>query len=180
MRFDIREKGSREFYEEMIYVVTKRVEILKSNKIKLNTVGNYYRNTLYLGILGIVVSLLAFIFLKMNLFFILLVIMLILMALICIAMYRTNKYVEALMNEEGTRTVEINNDGIKYKDAKKDLNYAWQDIAKVVMGDYSITFLPKNSNEFVIAIMDKYKDDVLKVINDNNLRGLLIGNVDRM
>ena len=177
MRFEIKEKGSREFFEELIYVVTKRDEILKRNKLKLNTVGNYYRNTLYLGILGIVVSVLAYIFLKMNIFLLMAGMMVFLMTFVCIAIYRTNKYIEAMMNETEAKTIEVDDKGIRYKDGKKDLNYAWDDIVKVVVGDYSITFLPKNNNEFVVGMIAEYKDDILKIINDNNLQHLLIGNI---
>ena len=174
MKFEINERGSRQFYDEIVYVSARRNEIEKTRKLKLNGFNKYYRGYIILGCVSTVMMIVFYFLFNMNIFLIFAGMMLFASIFIIMNYFKLNKYIDNMMSETDTKIIEIDENGLVYKDGVKELNYKWDEMLGIVVGKHSVSFLPKQLNEYAVAMEIKYKDDILKIINDNGLQNLLI------
>lgn len=174
MKIEVKERGSREFYEEMVYISAKRTEIEKKRSVKLNVFSKYYRSYIFLGIGGTLLMLAFYLMFASYYFLILAGMMAFATILIFINYLNLKKYIDSMMTDAGTKIVEVEKDHVSYSDGNKTLTYKWEDILGVVPGNHSVTFLPKKMNEYAIAVESRYKGDILNVLKRNHLEDLII------
>ena len=177
MKFVIKEAGSREFYDELLYVAAQRRNISKGKKLKQGTISGFYKKKLILGLFGMAFVAGSWLLFRDAVFVILLIMMALLTAIVLYYLKTVNKSVDSLMDTSGERTVEIDAEGVKFTDESKSLDYRWDDIMKIVIGEHSVSFLPVKENEFVIALEDRYKDEILSVLKENGLLDKTVGNI---
>ena len=166
MKFEVNERGSRDYYDEFLYI-TSRYKKYQNNPKKKT-----YRLTRYLAvyeILALVVGALNGYFYYLNGYVIHLVMacMLGLMLIIYLRYhYTVEKRIKELMSEKGNKEVEINGEYIRFHDDSKDIRLKWDDICGAVNGRYGICFLPKDSAGILISVSKPYMDKMLEGLKE--------------
>lgn len=174
MRFEITEKGSRDFYEEVLYLSLIRKDVLKNKKYKMYKVCDYFKRYIIFAGMSILLMFIFYIMFKNGLFLMLAGMMLLVLAYEILSMNSVNRYINAALSEDANRAVEINEDGVFYADGNKDLRLSWDAIHSVVIGKYSISFFPKNETDYIISLESKYKDSVSDCVKQYGKADLLV------
>ena len=174
MRFEIKEKGSRNFYEEVLYLSLIRKDVLKNKKYKMYKISDYHKRYIIFAGISILLMFIFYLLFKNGLFLMFAGMMLLILAYEILSMNNFNKYIDAALSQDANRVVEINEDGVFYADGNKDLRLNWDGIHSVVIGKYSISFFPKIETDYIISLESKYKDSVSDCVKQYGKAELLI------
>ena len=161
MKLVIKERGSKDYYNEFLYVAFNYKKILNNPNKKAKKITN----SLLLYGLFIILSILLFIYFyktdnsKLYLVFIGMFIF-ILLADIFMLFFSCNR-IKEYMNEKGSKTINIEKDFISYKDNNKSFRVDFDDLKYVVINKYSICFIPKNKLSALISVNIEHKKDVI-------------------
>ena len=174
MRLEIRNAGSRQFAEELMYVISQKKTIAKEHRLKSGNITATYRYYLLLGAFGVVFTIVAYLVFKYLIFILLCGVFAAFLFVYYVSMQKTNRYMDQIIADRGTRVIELKEDEISFTDNVKTVNYSWNDVLAVVVGQYSITVIPTADNELAIGIDIQHKDDIVSFLDANNLNKLLI------
>ena len=176
MRLEVKERGTKEYYDEFLYVVSKYKNFKKNPRRKA------YQFTKYLFFYNIFVFftlLLNFYFYLDNkdLIFIFMTGALTVTLLIqVIYLILCKKRLKLFLNTAGVRTIEFNEQGIEYIDDDKNLRVKWEDLKYVIINKYSICMLPKAILQGFTSVSTKYKENVIEGLKKYNMESILIDN----
>ncbi len=171
MTIEIKEKGTKEFYKEVVNVISQYRQLIKKPEAKLNDNFRSYAFLMIafvimfaanlfeaiqgdLGVLNIAAITASF------------------MALIVLLIYRRNmkKMVDAYLNDDRPSTVTLDENGIELnKGGSHVTRLGWEDVALVRSFKESTCFIAKNVSGLVIAVTNLYKDDIMKYLEDNTV-----------
>jgi hypothetical protein len=171
MTIEIKEKGTKEFYKEVVNVISQYRQLIKKPEAKLNDNFRSYAFLMIafvimfaanlfeaiqgdLGVLNIAAITASF------------------MALIVLLIYRRNmkKMVDAYLNDDRASTVTLDENGIELnKGGSQVTRLGWEDVALVRSFKESTCFVAKSVTGLVIAVTNLYKDDIMKYLEDNNV-----------
>lgn len=179
MKIEVKTKGSKEYYDEFLYMAFKYKRIKKNPKMKARKLTSFlicHDSFILLSIILFIIFYwqyndLVFIFFcgMMTLLFI----------YILIYLKAVKKQIKNYMGRSGNKTIDINDKCIEYKDEEKDLRIKWEDIHSIIINKYSICFLPiEQSSKIFIALSIEYKNEVLSGIEKYKKKSLLIDNSD--
>ena len=179
MEFKIKNNGSKEFYDEFLYVVTQY------KKIKNNPEKKAYRMTRYLiiYILFVLAGMLLFGFMysgHKNLIWAALIGMYSLL-LVYLVIYLVNltKKIKTYIDMEDEQIINIDDKGVKISSGENAFTINWDDIANIVVNKYSICFIPKTAANFLMSVSVEYIDNVVEAIKKVNRESLLVDNFDK-
>ena len=79
------------------------------------------------------------------------------------------KRINKLINTYTKTILEINNKAILIENNNTKVKMELKDINKVLEGKYTITFIPKELSIPFITTRIEYKEEINKVINQNNI-----------
>ena len=178
MRLEVKEHGSKEYYNEFLYVAAKY------NKIKKNPRRKVYNFTKYL----IVYNVLVFLMVILSLHFYFSTYSTVYMfyvgafsgalAIQIGYLYKCRKRINLLLNTKGVRIIEFSASGIEYIDDDKNIRVKWDDIKYVVINKYTICIIPKIVINGFTSIDTKYKEEIIATLKKYNKLSLLIDNSD--
>jgi hypothetical protein len=86
-----------------------------------------------------------------------------------------NKAVKEYMNDDRPSVVTLDDNGVEIE--KKDsqaIRLAWDNVAFVRVFNESTCFFSKDLNGIVLAVNNKYKNELLDYIKDNNIQVLVV------
>ena len=167
MKIEIKEKPTRNFYNEILYIQTNYKKILRNPSRragKLTTSVILYLLTAFTAIL---VSLYFYTQDKPNnifqyyAFFFLILFIFAFFYLILVNR-RLNQLVHFAKDNQSTIT--IDNKNISLIKDKSTVSITWDSLQSIVINKYSIIFLPQDISNMYIAINTEYKEEILKVV----------------
>lgn len=179
MKIEVKERGSRAFYDEFLYVASNY------KKIKKNPEKRVYRLTYslisYEFILLLCIGLITSFYLKENdiLFMFLIGMLSLLFVFVLMYAIMINKRIKAFMNDKGNKIVDINETGVEFLDDEKNIKIMWDNIDCIVVNKYSICFLPKDATNILISVNTDYKDDVEQGIDECGYSSFVVDNSDK-
>lgn len=176
MKFSIKERGSRDYYNEFLYIVFNYKMFLKNPYKKAHKLTNML---LYYGIMLLLfIGLFIYFYIDESSNFYLIFIgffsfvFLLDVFILISGIKRINNYV----NDKDTKHISIEKDYIEYKDNSKSFKVKFKDIKYVIMNKYSICFLPSSLNNAIISITIEYKNDIINVLKKFKREELIIDN----
>jgi len=175
MKIEIPERGSKEYYDEYLYILTKYKKLINNPHIKITKLTN---ESFRLCLLSIIMTILMFIifiintdnkvFLYLGIFFILLII------LSVIYYYIITTNINKLRSNKGLITIEFNKDKIQYITKDKQLDILWDDIKYIIINKYTITFIPYEINKTILSINITYKEELFKILKKLKKEDLIV------
>ncbi len=176
MIIEVKTRGSKEFYDEMLYVITYCKKFLKNPKKK----AWQYTKFLYIY-MGLSLAMLgAFIVLytldREWYSSVLIGAFLLCFFFVLILFFTVTKRIKMYMNDKSDKTIEITNECISYSSDTMNLKMNKDDIGVIVINKYSICVLPKQLNSYAISISMDYLDEFLKGTNENGYSNMVVDN----
>ena len=178
MKLEITKRGSKEFYDEVLYVISKYKDIINDSNIKIHGLR---RDSINLGLVSLLFSIICFlmyffnknndIILYVGYFFIFLIILSIIYYFIIVN--RINK----LRDPEDKIIIKFDTNKIYYSRSSAKYNIKWEELKYILFNKYSINFIPKDKNNILLSISTEYKEQVLEAINKYKYSNLIIEKV---
>ena len=171
------EKGSKDYYNEFVFVSTNYKKILNSPKMKVKNIVNQY-------ILVLILSLVVLSFITYNIIIdnysyfdvVILTIFSCIILLYGLMLLKIKNNIKLYLNSKGSTTIIIDEDGIKKSCDRDDILLKWCNVAYVIINKYSICFIPKELPSFLLGIPIEYKDKIVKGIEKYDKTSILIDN----
>jgi len=173
MKLEFNERGSKEFYDEILFVNANYYKILKNKNKKINRLTISFIKYLIISI--IFTCLTIFLYLRTNDSFYTFVIgIYIILILFCIYfIIITNKRIKELISREEKITINITENYIEYKSVNSIFKINFEDVACILINKYSICFVPKTTKNAMISITSNYKDQIIKLLKKYKKESLL-------
>ena len=171
MRIEVKEKASKEFYEEVVNAMTQYRKLLKNPAAKLtNNFKTYRTSLLVLGVLFVLDLVMGFMWTFDTLTTVSLVVVA-LAALLCfVYLNNMNKLVNNYLSDTRTSVVTLDENGVELnKTGSQVVRLGWDNVAFVRAFKESTCFVAKDLAGLVIAVNNLHKDELLGYIRDNNI-----------
>ena len=176
MTIEVKEKGSEEFYKEVVNVISQYRQFIKKPEAKLS--DNFKTYTILMATMAILFVL----WIMRGIFdgfdaWTGAVLASTFMAFVVLFIYRKNmtKMVEAYLNDGRTSMITLDEKGVELnKNGSEIMRVGWESVALVRSFNESTCFIAKNVTGLVIAVTNLYKDDVMNYLEDNNIDVMII------
>lgn len=176
MTIEVKEKGSKEFYKEVVSVISQYKQLIKRPEAKLSDSFRSYNVVMFLMALlfamnfydGITDGFTGLKSAAVTATFI---------AFIVLLIYRINmgKMVEKNLSDDRASTVILDENGVEFsKEGSMVIRLAWNDVAFVRSFKEATCFLARSETPLVISITNKYKDEIMKYLEDNSINVRII------
>ncbi len=179
MKFEFKERESRSFYDEILFVAAYYKKIINNKYKKVTKLSTYMIKNIIISLLLIIV--IGFYYYKtMNKLNFFMLGILIAIVLYCIYyLIFIKKRIDAFVNYKGKMTITINDKKIEYKDENNSFKADWDQIAFILVSKYSICFIPKTRENAMITLNSENKDKLISVLEKYNKKDLLVDNSGR-
>lgn len=174
MKFEYDKRESKEFYEEVLFILYRYREIKRKPNKKAKSLIKDLTFYEVLGIIAIILEIISYIMYKNIMFIVFTGMVLFIFIFLLVLLINSKKHVELLMNIKGKITVEIEKNNIIYNDGTKKYEISWKEISNVIFNKYSITFLPNTLNSVIISIPIKEKDNIISLLKKYKKEELII------
>lgn len=171
MTIEVKEKGSEEFYKEVVNVISQYRQFIKKPEAKLS--DNFKTYTILMAAMAILFVL----WVMRGIFdgfdaWTGAVLASTFMAFVVLFIYRKNmsKMVQAYLNDGRTSMITLDEKGVELnKNGSEVMRVGWESVALVRTFHESTCFIAKNVTGLVIAVTNLYKDDIMNYLEDNNI-----------
>ena len=178
MKLEITKRGSKEFYDEVLYVISKYKDIVSNSNIKIHGLR---KDAISLGLISLILSiitLLMYFFNKSNKMFMYIGYFFIFLVILSIVYYLIiNIRINKLREPDDKIIIKFDNKKIYYSRSNMKYDIGWKDIKYILINKYSISFIPRDKNNILLSISTEYKDKVIDAINKYNYSNLVIEKV---
>ncbi len=176
MKIEVKERGSKEFYDEMLYVITYHKKFEKNPKHKAWKYSSY----LYLMMAVSIVMLIAFIAMylweKEWYSLVMIGVFLLLFFFILVLFITVKKRIKMFMSDGSEKTIEITNECINYGSDTMNLKMKKEEIAVILINKYSTCILPKELNKYSISISNDYLNQFLEGAKEEGYESIIVDN----
>ena len=174
MKIEIQNNGTKEYYEEFLYIIQKYKRINKNPRKKVHSIINMLIVEIILIILLLTIS--SFIFINYRIYPVIVGTTGVLLFIFLFSLYSYKRKVKEFMTCNETKVLKINKDCVEYFSDKITIKQKWENIKYVIINKHSIVFFPYNMNEIFISISISYKKDIIKAIKKYAKESKLIDN----
>ncbi len=175
MKIEVKEKGSKEYYDELLYIVSNNV-LQKNPHKKIKRITTH---AIQLGIISLLILIpftVLYILSPTAMYLIVIILFTICVILSVVYYILITKKIELIANTNQNSIFEINKEGITIKVAKQQHHLDYKEIDNIIINKYTICFMSTTNQSLytrieykdeVIGALTKYKQDKLIVDNTN-------------
>ena len=171
MIIEVKEKGSKEYCKEVVNTMSQYKKLITRPDAELK--DHFKSYPIWTGIMASLFTIWLFhgIFNGFNVWIgVVLVITGLAFILVIANLINMNKMVSAYLNDDRTSTVTLDEKGVELnKGGSQVIRVGWNDVTVVRSFKESVCFLAKNVTGFVIAVTNRYNDDIMKYLEDNHV-----------
>ena len=169
MRIEITEKGSEEFYREVVNITSQYRYILKNHHYKLKDYFRQFRSLLILSTAALAILILMAVFWGIDPFYYALIGALGIEAVMCVGyLYVLNKMLKAMLADTRTSVLSLDDTGVELnKGGSQIVKIGWDNIAVVRIYQQSIAFVSGDRTGIVICAAKQYAGEILAWLREN-------------
>ena len=167
MKIEIKERGKDSFYDEFLSVLSNYKKFIKNPNKKVHQMSKDALLMCGISLLMLIITTILFIgsasnelYRYISYFFSFLVVF------SGLYFFIIKKRIKELKNINGTIVLDFNSDNIEYETSNNKYQVKWSAIKRIIIGKYSISFLPSDINTPVISVSRDYEDEVMKAIKE--------------
>lgn len=176
MKIEFKERGRKEYYEEMLYISYYFSKASKNPQKKVYLFTSYmWIHSLYMAVL-LLVSLFFYFWMREVSFIFLTGAVFILLIAELYLIYQGKERMKRFLSTNDTKIIELTKEGIDFEDVQRNYRISWNEIRYILINRYSITFLPKSNDNLLISIDKQYQESVLEAIRECEKEDLIIDN----
>ena len=171
MTIEIKEKGTRAFYKEVVNVVSQYRQLLYKPEDKLK--DNFKKNIFMIAAMGLIFLMFLYGGIKGS-FSTMMILAMAFAAMAAVAtalvQSRMNKMVDGYLADDRPSLVTIDENGIELeKTGSQAVRLAWDNVAFVRVFAESTSFFSKDLSGIVLSVTNEHKKELLDYIKDNNI-----------
>ena len=177
MKFEVKTRGSKEFYDEMLYVATYFKKFIKNPHKKAWQYTKFL--LMYMAISVVMAGCFIALYLMDSTDFVysLFIGMFALIFLFTVILFvSVKKRIKIYLNDISEKTIEITENEILYSSDTMNLKMKKEEIGIIVINKHSICILPKEASLFAISISNDYLDVFMKGAKENGYDNILVDN----
>jgi len=172
MKIEIEEKGSNNYYDEFLYIINNYKKIQNNKNIKIKKLSSISYLYLIISLIILIIYSILYISDKTKMNLIIMIIFIILTIFSIFYIYLVKKNIKTLSNNFVPTKIEISSNYVKIDNAKKNISLNWDEIKYILIGSYTISFIPNNNKEFITTRID-YKDKITAALKKYDKEHLL-------
>ena len=166
MKIEINEKGPRAYYDEITYIKQNFSRVLKNPGKPARTHTSY----IMIRVIGFVIVVTAAVYLYRStgdiLYGIMSLAMLVALAAVGMSLVTGLKKMKTLKEEDGSRVIEVTEEGISCTENGKVNYLSWDNILCIAINKHSVAVLPKETAFYGIYAPISYKDQMIQAIRE--------------
>ena len=171
MTIEIKEKGTRAFYKEVVNVVTQYRQLLYKPEDKLK--DNFKKNVFMIAAMALIFLMFLYGGIKGS-FSTMMILAMAFAAMAAVAtalvLSRMNKMVDGYLADDRPTLVTIDENGIELeKTGSQAVRLAWDNVAFVRVFAESTSFFSKDLSGIVLSVTNEHKKELLDYIKDNDI-----------
>ena len=170
MEIRINDSGSKDYYGEVLAVMSNYGKLVKNPRQKIR--GLHKQAMMLTGIalvFLVVFSILYAMDMSYTLYFYIIIIFAVALVLGIIYNILINRRISQLKNPGADKRLVIENDHVELSIDSEKTRLLISEIQYILINNYSIAFLPQNINSKMIAVNVAYKNEILNSINEKNI-----------
>lgn len=176
MELIVDKNGTKEYYDEMLFVISRFNKYSKKPNVKAQLLTKYLFKYLFFDLLGIILAICFYIIFHNNYFIFMMGAIVLIMIYTIILYNNAKKQINNYLNDTSIKRIIIDNDYIRYQNDSVDYKISLADIKYIIVNKYSVVFLPNNINTICISLSIEYLDFVKEALKDNKASDKLIFN----
>lgn len=176
LKIEVREKGTKAFYKEVVCVIAQYLRLMKKPDRKLQDTFKMLRTYLTICTVLLVIVLAMAIAWGMDALSIAAIaLMVAAIALSGIQLYRFSNMVKAYLGDPRASLITLDPSGVELdKEGAQVIRVAWDEVAFVRVFDESVCFFAKGVRGLVIAVNRSREQEILAYLKDNRINVRLI------
>lgn len=170
MEIRINDSGSKDYYGEVLAVMSNYGKLVKNPRQKIR--GLHKQAMMLTGIALVfllVFSILYAMDMSYTLYFYIIIIFAVALVLGIIYNILINRRISQLKNPGADKRLVIENDHVELSIDSEKTRLLISEIQYILINNYSISFLPQNINSKMIAVNVAHKNEILNSINEKNI-----------
>ena len=171
MRIEIKEKGTPEFYKEVVDVSAQYLRLMKKPESRLKDTFKMLKGYIALCVVFLaLVLIMGFAWGLDALTLVVTVVMLAALAVSILQLRRMNKMVQSLIDDPRTSVFTLDEDGVELdKEQAELIRVSWSNVAFVRIFSESICFFAKGGRGLVLAVNKGRAQEILGYIRDHQV-----------
>lgn len=170
MEIEIDKIGSKEYYGEVLSVMSNYAKLVKNPNQKIRPLTAQAIILTVISLVFLVIFTILYIQdQSYTLYFYVVLIFAVAFILGIIYYILINRRISKLKNIDGDRKLIIQDDYVEMIVGDEKTRLEISQIQYVIINKYSISFLPQNNSLKLIAVSSDYKEKILKAIKDKNI-----------
>lgn len=179
MKIEIKKRGDKSYYNELLYVCFKLDNIRKNPNQKVHQLTNYLLLCSLGILLGIIMFILFYLDDKKIVYIFLTGMLAVILLMVIIYFILVNKRIKTFISDVTEKTFSIDEMGITLSDEEKNIIIKWDNLEKIIINKYSIVFLPKENNKVLISTSTIYKDEIIKSLDKYQKTSSIVDNSEK-
>ena len=171
MTIEVKEKGTKEFYEEVVNVISQYGRLLRYPDMRLKNNFKSLRNVILLMVGLFVVNLACGLIAEFDPINIVAMVMVAVAGVIAFV-YRNNmrKMVDRYLADDRQSVVTLDEKGVEIKkEGAEVVRLAWEGVAFARKFSESVCFLSKDVSGLVIAVNNAHQAEILKYLDEHEI-----------
>jgi hypothetical protein len=170
MEINIEKNTSSKYYDEVLSVMSNYKKLVKNPNQKIASIKR--QATILTGISLIFLVIFAILYARdvtYSLYMYVVVIFAVALVLGIIYYLLINRRISSFKSVDSAKRLVVENEFVEMHVGSERTRLEMSEIQHILINNYSICFLPKNVNSKMIAVDVKYKDSILKAIDNKSL-----------
>ena len=171
MRIEVKEKGTKEFYEEVVNASSQYRSLIKNPDAKLrNTIKSFKIDLILCAVFLILLVVIGALW-GFDTLTVIGIVLLVVVAIFCGAFLNNmNKAVKRYLEDQCTSVVTLDESGVELsKEGSNVIRLAWDNVAFVRVFKESVCFLSKDMTSIMLAVNIAHKQEILDYIRTSNV-----------
>ena len=164
MKLVIKDSGTNSYYDEYLFLVQNYKKVHSDSNIKIKKSSSSAYFYLCISIIIFIGSLIWYLLSNDAMQLCVLGLFSVSILLSIILLYLTKKRISTLSNSHQKTIFEITKDGVKVENKDKKFNLKFDEIKKILIGNYTITFIPNDITKNFITTRIEFKEDITKAL----------------
>ena len=177
MRIEVREKGSLEFYREVIRATAQYQKLIKNPEAKLSDSFKLLKAYIAVCAVFMVVLLAMGIAIGFDALTVIAIVIMVACTIISAVQFnRLNAAVKALVDDSHVSIFTLDEEGVELnKEGAQVIRVSWDHVAFIRAFDESVCFFADGPRGLVLAVTKKYEQQVFGHIRENGIDVRVIG-----
>lgn len=173
MRIEINKERSREYFEELMYVASKRRNFMRNPDSRVSRFTISVTGYVLLALFGVLFAIGSYLLFRDPFFVIMLVLTLFCLLYGSWVLFTGKETIRELMQDQSSKALEFNEEGVRFISHESEVFLKWDAISAVVAGRYAICFLPSDIKNVIIGLSRDYFEEVREGLMEYEMEQLI-------